>query len=244
MTGNRMAKTEAPVSDTGGEAPDRFRYIGFEVFPKRIPKFWKSDEEERQYSGRVKLGAAESSLDRDSSLLKQEALGRIDRWALMGIGILMVATLVMPWVHYKAVGGGAVSMGWLGALGTLLGGLGNAFGGGFNIGLSALLALVVMLGGPALGVWILTALWGKATSADAYQARLRRPLRLGYIVFFAGVFVWLLALPGGSIPGYESWGLMNPGEGYGLGTLAAIVSFGAWVAIGLGWVAAVKAGDL
>ena len=46
-----MAEKEStPPQEDPGTVPtipadERYRYIGFEVFPKRVKKFWKSDTE-------------------------------------------------------------------------------------------------------------------------------------------------------------------------------------------------------
>ncbi|MEW5702435.1 MAG: hypothetical protein AB1792_09420 [Candidatus Zixiibacteriota bacterium] len=239
-----MTNTAPPANTPGGEPAERYRYIGFEVFPKHAPRFWKSDAEAKQYLDRVKVGGGESLLNRDFSLLQQEAMSRIDRIILTVTAVLLVATVVMPWVGYETAGKAEISMSWVSALGTMFGGLGTAFGGGLWVGLSALLVLVLMLGSPILGVWILMSVWGKAPSAEAYQARLRRPLSYGHFLWGAGVLVVILSFAGGSIPGYQDWGLIDPGEKYGIAALMTITSFGPWVAMAMGLVAGVKSGDL
>jgi len=240
-----MNKTiPVPTTPGGDEPAERFRYIGFEVFPKHIPRFWKSDVEAREYLDRVSVGAGESSLVRDFSLLQQEAMGRVDRIVLTITGILLLATMVMPWAGYTTAARTEFSLSWPGALGTLLGGLGTAFGGGLWVGLSALLALALLLGSPLLGIWILVALFNKTPTPEAYQARLRRPLLLGHLLWGAGAAIMILAFAGGQIPGYASWGLIDPGEKYGIAALLTVVSYGPLVAMALGLVAGVKSGDL
>jgi hypothetical protein len=73
---------------------------------------------------------------------------------------------------------------------------------------------------------------------------LRRPLKIGTWVFLAGLGVVVLSLFGGNIPGYESWGLIDPGEHYGIGALATVLSYGAYTAMGAALIAGVKSGDL
>lgn len=232
-----------PRADQGPPEEVRFRFIGFEVYPKRVPRFWKSDAEAAGYAKQVQLGSGTSSMDRDFSLLHDIAIAKVDKAILTVVGAILFLTVAMPWVHFRAVTG-SVSLSWPSALGTLLGGIGTAFAGGFTVGLSAILGLLIVIGSPLLGVWTLAVLWMKAPSDDVYQDRLRRPLQLGYAVFLGGLLVFLLSLAGGQIPGYSTWGLINAGESYGLGALLTLLSYGLYSAMAAGLVAGVKSGDL
>lgn len=234
----------APEPKDPGSREDRFRYIGFDVFPKEIPRFWQSDKEAEEFRSQIVHGVGVSSIDRDFSLLHDEPMTRIDRVILTVAGALLVAGAIMPWVSYRTTAGTNFSMSWVGALGTLFGGLGTAFAGGLAVGLSALLSLVLVIGSPVLGAWILASVWRSAPSPEAHQMRLRLPLKLGYVLSFAGLAIGILALIGGRIPGFENWGLIDPGESYNLGTLAAMASYGPYIAMGMSLVAGVKSGDL
>jgi len=222
----------------------RFRYIGFDVYPKRAPRFWKSETEAAGYRKEAQVSSGISSLDRDFSLLHNVAIAKADKFILTAMGAVMLLTVVMPWVHFRALGGSDFSLSWPGTLGALLGGIGTAFGGGLTVGLSAILGLFMVIATPLFGAWTLAALWMKAPSDDMYQARLRKPLQFGYAVFFAGLVITLLSLAGGQIPGYSTWGLIDPGESYGLGVLLTLLSYGPYSAMAAGLVAGVKSGDL
>lgn len=231
----------------GGEqdSPDsRFRYIGFDVYPKHVPEFWKSDQEAMEYSKRVGAETGTSSLNREFSLLHVVPVSKVDRVIVTLVSVVMLATLAMPWVHYRMATGADQSLSWFGAFGALLGGLGDAFGGGLATGVSAILGLAIMVLTPLLGLWTLAMLWKKDVATDAYLIGLRRPLKIGMWLFLAGVAVVVLSLVGGHIPGYESWGLIEPGEKYDIKTLMTILSFGAYSSLAMSLVAGVKAGDL
>lgn len=232
------SKTVFPDSDV------RFRYIGFGIYPKRIPKFWKSDAEAEEHAKRINLGEGLSTEGRDFSLLHVVPVSKADKIVITIVSLVMLGTLAMPWVHFRSMSAVDVSMGWGGALGTLMGGLGTAFAGGFWVGLSALLGLILMIGTPLLGIWSLVSLWTKAKTEEAFLLRLRRPLKLGYILFFSGLITGIASLFGGHIPGYESWGLIDPGEGYGVMTLLTILSYGPYIAMAMGLVSGVKSSDL
>ena len=147
------AKSAIPNSDV------RFRYIGFGIYPKRIARFWKSDAEAAEYAKRINLGEGLSTEGRDFSLLHGVAVSKADRIVVTIVALAMLATVAMPWVHFRTVSGTDLSMGWGGALGSLMGGLSTAFAGGLWVGLSAILGLVILVGSPLLGVWILASLW-------------------------------------------------------------------------------------
>jgi len=245
MTASQSDPTSPrPPADQGLPDEVRFRFIGFDVYPKHIPRFWKSDAEAAGYAKQVQLGSGVSSLDRDFSLLHDVAIAKTDKLVLTAVGVVMLLTVAMPWVHYRTATGGDFSLSWPGVLGTLLGGMGTAFSGGLTVGVSAFFSLIAAIATPLLGAWILAMLWTKAPSDDAYQVRLRLPLQLSYGVFFAGLAVIILSLAGGQIPGFANWGLIEPGESYGIGTLLTLISYGPYAALGAGMVAGVKSGDL
>jgi hypothetical protein len=156
----------------------------------------------------------------------------------------MVLTVAFPWVAFRTVDATNYSLSWPSALGMLLGGIGTAFSSGIGVGLSALLGLVVMLATPILGAWALAMVWRKAKTPEAYLLGVRTPLKLSYLVFFSGLAVIVLSFFGGDIPGFASWGLIDPPERYGIGALLRILSFGPYVALGMSLVCAVKSGDL
>lgn len=238
---------QAPNTSPQNREPkpeERYRYIGFDVFPSKSESFWKSEAEAQQYAAKVSTGLGESLLHREFSLLETKPMSRADKWILTLAGVVMLLTVAFPWISYRMTDGGAYALTWPSAVGALLGGLGTAFSSGIGVGLSALLGLVVMLGAPILGAWTLAMVWRKARTAEAYFLGLRLPLKLSYIVFFAGLAVIVLSFLGGDIPGFASWGLIDPPEHYGIAALLSILSFGPYVALGMSLVCAVKSGDL
>lgn len=236
-------KKEAPAPKPPSE-DDRYRYIGFGVYPKRTPKFWKSDAEERHFLERVRAAAGSLITDRDFSFLHAEVMTMVDRVVLTLSALVMIGTILMPWVQYRTMAGTDFSLSWGAALGTLFGGFSTAFAGGVAVGLSALCAVAMMIIGPILGIWILAVLWTKAKTPEAFLLRLRQPLKLGYLFLYLGAAIAILSFVGGRIPGFETWGLIDPGEKYGFGTLLTLASFGPYVLVAMGVVAGVKSGDL
>lgn len=240
-----MAQATNPQDAGDGVKPeDRYKYIGFGVYPEKSATFWKSDSEAQQYAAKLKTGLGEAVLHREFSLLETATMGKADQWVLTVAGAVMVLTVAMPWVAFRTTAATDFSLSWPSALGVLLGGIGTAFGAGIGVGLSAVLGLIVAIGAPLLGAWTLAMVWRKAKSAEDYYLGLRLPLKLSYWVFFAGLAAIICSFFGGQVAGFESWGLIDPPESYGISALLRVLSFGPYVALGMSLVCAVKSGDL
>ena len=102
----------------------------------------------------------------------------------------------------------------------------------------------MLIGAPLVGLWIIATVWMKSKTAEGYLLRLRLPLKIGYTFLYAGLAIFILSFIGGHIPGFQSWGMIDPGEKYGIGTLLSIASFGPYVIMAMGMVAGVKSGEL
>jgi len=237
-TASAKPKPTQPTED------ERFRFIGFGVFPKRASKFWKSESEQKQYEQKVKTGIGSAVMRREDSLLSQEVMTMVDRVVLTVVGLILIATAMMPWVGYRTAQGSDFSLFWGAVLGVLAGNIGTAFAGGFAVGVSAILALIMLIGAPLIGIWVIASVWMKSKTPEAYLMRLRLPLKIGYAFFYAGLAIFILSFIGGHIPGFQSWNLIEPGEKYGIGTLLSIMSFGPYVVMAMGMVAGVKSGEL
>lgn len=236
--------SNSPNPPEGVKPEERYKYIGFGVYPEKSATFWKSDAEAQQYASQIKAGLGEAVLHREFSLLETATMGKADKWVLTVASAVMLLTVAMPWVAYRTIDATDFSLSWPSALGVLLGHIGTAFGAGIGVGLSAILGLVVAIGAPLLGAWTLAMVWKKAKSAEAYYLGLRLPLKLSYWVFFAGLAAITFAFFGGDLAGFESWGLIDPPESYGISALLRVLSFGPYVALGMSLVCAVKSGDL
>jgi len=233
------AKPQAPP-----DPEERYRYIGFGIYPKKVQKFWKSDQEAADFAKRVDLHSEGVTFDRDFSLLQVIPVSQVDKIVITIVSVMLLAVMAMPWVGFRTMSASDFTMLWPTALGTLLGGLGTAFAGGLAVGISAILGLILMIGAPIVGIWALAALWTKAKSEEAFFKRLRLPLSFGYYLFFSLCAIVILSFVGGHIPGYASWNLIEPGEKFGIGTLLTILSYGPYLTAALGLVAGVKSSDL
>lgn len=77
---------------------DRFRYIGFDVFPTKNPKdLFKSDADRAKYVDRVVSKREKGDSIRDECTLFEERVSMSDRIILAIASLVIIATLFLPW---------------------------------------------------------------------------------------------------------------------------------------------------
>ena len=75
----------------------RFRYIGFEVFPGKPKDLFKSDKEKAKYVDGVVSKRAKGDVLRDQCTLLEQRVSTTDRLVLTIASIIIFATLFIPW---------------------------------------------------------------------------------------------------------------------------------------------------
>jgi hypothetical protein len=230
-------KTQIPDADT------RYRYLGFEVFPKSSGKFWKSDAEIDQHLAKVRSITSFSDWDRDFSLIKTPDITASDRIVLILSNVVLLLSMFLPWLSYWTAQGQQTAI-WFGTLGVLGGALGGAFAVGTGVGLAGLCGLVVFICTPLLAVLGLVALLNKGKDADAYVRRLRFVLRLNYVGLGAWLLGLVLVLVGGNITPLVNAGLTHLGESFTIVTLFDLISYGAIIPVAMFYLNALKSNDL
>jgi len=76
---------------------DRFRYIGFEVFPGKPKDLFKSDEEKSKLVDAVVAKRAKGDVIREHCTLFEERVSTSDRIVLAVACLLILASLFIPW---------------------------------------------------------------------------------------------------------------------------------------------------
>ena len=240
MADPKAEKTGKPVKP---DEDTRYRFIGFEVFPKKAKEFWKSDNEYKQHVERARAVKSFADWERDFSLVNVEDVTKIDRIILTVSNALLLVAVFLPWLSYRTAAGKETAT-WFGVFGKL----GSALGGAFSIsgfaGLAMLCGLVVFLGTPVLAILGLLALYRKPSSPEAYVHRLRKVLRLSYVGFGAWMLGLVLTLPGGSIAPLANCGIVGVGEKFTILTVFGLLSYGAAISLGMFLLNSVKSNDL
>jgi len=113
----------------------RYKYIGFDIFPKKAKGFWKDEEEKRKHLKKVKEERSQAALlDRDHSLVKVSAFSKTDKIVVSIASFLLAICLFLPWFSLRGenLHSTYTGLGFIFKLGTLFG---YAPLGGFLLGL-------------------------------------------------------------------------------------------------------------
>lgn len=241
--GDMGQDVSAKGNDAGAE--DRYRYIGFDVYPGRIREFWKSDAERTSYLQRVKETAGRFiPLSRANSFVSTSEISLTERIILTISSFLLLAAPFLPWFSFTrgtetfSYSGISVALGSGAILGYLSMGAGT-------LTVSFILMLVLMLLSMIVGLTTLLVLHiGTADTTGAYVARLRRILTWHYLPILGWVAFFTFAATPTPFPFAESLGLNQLESTFDMGSLAASASVGFWIPFAALWVGAIKGNDL
>jgi hypothetical protein len=75
----------------------RFRYIGFEVFPGKPKDLFKSEQEKSKLVETVVAKRSKGDIIREECTLLEERVSTRDRFVLAFAGLLILAALFVPW---------------------------------------------------------------------------------------------------------------------------------------------------
>jgi hypothetical protein len=100
-----MAKVE--TKDSPSEDTDiRYRYIGFDVFGKKVKPFFKSDDEKKHYERQVaEYSKTHTAPMRSGTAVKANLLPLVDKVVLTISSIGLIVGSLMPWFSVSSVYG-------------------------------------------------------------------------------------------------------------------------------------------
>jgi hypothetical protein len=234
-----MPNKEKPQAETI-DPQTRFRYIGFQVFPKEEKPFFASQEEEKTYRERARAASMEEMAERQFSLLFVPAFSRLDKIVLLLCGFLMVGGLFLPWAYVSEGGRWHTYFGFqlFGYLGPLVG---PAFETGWNAGGSVALLLLNLVLAPVFGIWLLLVLLTKKFDTPGKQKSLKRMLQLHGLPLLAWLTVLVFSAIGFAVP---SSPLPILKEGFNIVDLISSSGPGFWTLMVAHLLATVKSADL
>jgi len=233
----KEAKPVAPDEDT------RYRFIGFEVYPKKTGKFWKSDAEFQEHVDKARSVKSFADWDRDFSLVRVADITTIDRIVLIFSHIILLGTMFLPWLSYW-MNGSIQTASWFGVIGNLGGILGGAFEISGMIGLASVCGLLVFICTPLLGILGLVGIFMKGKSPEKYVQRLRLILRLNYIGLASWILGLILSLTGGNAAPLVNAGVQRLGESFTIVTVFQLISYGAIIPLAMFFLNSLKSNDL
>ncbi len=212
------------------KSEERFRYIGFDVYPSKSSSVFKDPAEEQKYLDKIRQkGKSWSALDRDFSLVNVPAFSSTDRLILTVFSFLLVLSFFLPWFSFKW-GEQTYSFSALTALLNV-----SKISDFIALGGSGALALVILSSvflvlSFASGILNLLALFSKTKEPEAYWKKLGRLARLGYLPILIWVAVLIISLIGFRTPLWDLLGVSQLGEKFGIVNMISLTGAGLWLA--------------
>lgn len=223
---------------------ERYRYIGFDVFPKDESDFWKDESDRARHLARVKkAGGKFVPLSRSDSIVASQSLNTWERYVLSGCSVALLAAPFATWFSFTR---GDEAMSYSGV--SLLTGMG-AIMEYLSLGAGALTTNFLFL----LGLMVLSALFGALTLFGLYAGsddpehsmlRLKRILNLQYLPLLGWIVFFVMIMSPTEIPFGLSLGLSQVAGTLDIAALANSSSIGLWIPFAVLWVNAIKGNEL
>ena len=222
----------------------RYKYIGFDVYPRKPKRFWKSEEEKRKQLEETKKKRAGSVLEeRDHSLVRAAVFSRVDRLVLTITSFLLTVSLVLPWFslrgetfHTQVIGVGFfLKMGTLFGYAPLSGPLFSVF--------VILVALTILFSFIA-GLISLLAIHKKHSDVESHLTNLKKRLQLNWIPLVLWVALIVISTIGMSTPFADALKIEGFGDSFTVINFFALSSFGVWLSLPSLIINCVKISDL
>ena len=223
---------------------DRFRYIGFDVFPKDESDFWNDESERARHLSRVKkAGGKFVPLSRSDSIVASQSMNPWERYILSGCSVALLAAPFATWFSFTR---GDEAMSYSGL--SLLFGMGPimeylALGAG-ALTTNFLLLLGLMLLSMLFGAMTLFGLYAGSDNPESSMLRLKRILNLHYLPLVGWVVFFALIMSPTEIPFGVSLGLSQVAGTLDIEALANSSSIGLWIPFSVLWVNAIKGNEL
>ncbi len=232
MADKKEAKPEQPDPSV------RYRYIGFEVFPKEKKPFFSSEEEKKRYL--THLEEKKSEEEREFSLLFVSSFNKVERAIIFIAALALVASPVLPWFFLPTPRGNEMFLGFS-LLATLVDEMGPLFGISPLTAVGAGLVLLNLVLAPLGGVLLFLALFSKGSDPANPYRRTKKLLGLHFIPLIGYLLIFGLSTAGFTAPG-SSLPIFR--EGFDIFGLFSCAGWGFWAVFVAHLLAAVKSADL
>lgn len=256
-----------PAAQRRISADDRFRYIGFDVFPGKPGDLFTSEAEKTKLVDAVVARRSRGERLREQCTLMIERISGYERWIMVVASLVILASLVMPWftvyqekvvetTPQTSVTKGEDERGEVlhaaqprkkveritettTGIGSF-GQLGNVFGGGFGLMLSGFFGLLFVLSSIALPIYMLMNLFKAKKMDDTYALQLKKLLRLNWIPVILFVLALVASFMGGGYATSSASAYANLGTSYGPGVFISVMSYGLVMSVGAFVLLAIK----
>jgi hypothetical protein len=222
----------------------RFKYIGFDVYPKKPKRFWKNEEEKERYLTKARQKGIGSALEEsEHSLVQAVAFSKIDRVVLTLASLLMTVGFFLPWFsltgeyyNFRVIG-----LGYFLKLGDLFGYAGLS---GPMFSIFVILVGLVIICSFVCGVLSLVGLYKKQPDDEKYLAGLKKMLKLNLIPLALWVALIVISTIGFSTPFADALKVNGFGDGFTVVNFFMLSSYGMWLSLPSVIINCVKIGDL
>ncbi len=209
----------------------RFKYIGFEIYPKSPKEFWKNEEEKRRYLEEVRRKGSRSILvERDHSLVRVKVFSSVDRMVLTIASFLLTVSFFLPWFSLRGQDFGTyvLGFGFFLKLGTLFGyaPLSGAF-----FSLFVILVGLTILSSFGAGLISLLAIHRKRNDEESYLNNLKKRLKLNLIPLVLWIALIITSIIGIPTPFADSLRVDGFGDHFNVINFFALSSYGIWLSL-------------
>lgn len=210
---------------------ERYRYIGFDVYPAKAERVFKDPAEEKLYLEKIKK--REKSLpgfERDFSLVYVPAFTATDKMILTVFSFLLTISFFLPWFSFTQMENrfnfsaltGLLNLGKISDFIAL---------GGIPAIVVVILTAIFMVLSFVLGIVNLLAVFSKANDPERYWSRLKKFAKLGYFPIFIWLAVLIISIVGFKTPVWDLLGISQLGEKFNLFSLIKLTHMGLWIAL-------------
>ncbi len=219
---------EEEKKSSKGKEVDRYQYIGFDVYPGKAKKFWKSDQEKETYVEQAKKGRKRE--DQDHSLVYVNIFNRFEKAIISVSSLIIIICFFLPWfelekgsVVFKYSGLGYIlNFGFLSNYSALSGGLAGFF---------VTLLFITLITAFLAGMGTLLFLYKKTNPLEKYYRSLKRMLIFNYLPIVLWIIVVIMSIIGFPSPFGSAFGTKEIGENFSFINFMTATSFGMWVTL-------------
>jgi hypothetical protein len=222
----------------------RYKYIGFDVYPKKPKEFWKTEEEKRKYKEETKKRGAGSALEESGhSLVRAAVFSKVDRLVLTITSLLLTVSFFLPWFSLRGeyFHSQVIGLGFVFKLGTLFG---YAPLSGPLFSVFVVLVGLTIVSSFVAGVFSLLAMYRKHSDTESYLNNVKKKLKLNLIPLVLWAALIVISTVGMSTPFADALRVYGFGDSLTVVNFFMLSSYGMWLALASVIVNCVKISDL
>jgi len=222
----------------------RYRYIGFDVYPKKSKKFWKGEQEKKNYLEEVKKRGFGSALaESGHSLIRAVVFTKVDRLVLTVTSLLLTISFFLPWFSIRGefFSSQVLGFGFFLKMGTLFG---YAPLSGSLFSVFIIIVGLTIASSFIAGLLTLLALYKKHTNPEVHLTNLKKKLKLNFIPLALWGALIVTSSMGFSTPFADALRIDALGDSFTVVNFFMLSSVGIWLSLPGVIINCIKIGDL